>query len=56
VRLGHPGVHALPGIALATLVIAVVTIRVRREDMAGAAMAAPVEPAGAGPALEQAHS
>jgi EmrB/QacA subfamily drug resistance transporter len=44
------------GIGLAALVIAVVTIRVRREDLAGAATAGRPEPVSPGRTLEQAHS
>ena len=44
------------GIALAALVVAVIAIRVRREDLAGAVAAAAAEPAGDEPAMEQARS
>jgi stage V sporulation protein SpoVS len=44
------------GIALAGLVITVITIRIRREDLAGTAEPALGQPAGAEPALEQARS
>jgi stage V sporulation protein SpoVS len=44
------------GIALAGLVITVITIRVRREDLAGTPEPVHDRPAGAEPALEQASS
>ena len=44
------------GIALAALVIAVVFIRIRREDLAGAAAAPQGQPAAAEPVMEQALS
>ena len=50
------GFLAASGIALAGLVITVITIRVRREDLAGTAEPAQDRPAGAEPALEQARS
>lgn len=43
------------GIALVGLIIAVITIRVRREDLAGTPEATQDRPAGAEPALEQAR-
>ena len=50
------GFLAASGIALAGLVITVITIRVRREDLAGTPEPAQDRPAGAEPALEQARS
>jgi hypothetical protein len=50
------GFLAASGIALAALVITAVTIRVRREDLAGTPGPAQDRPAGAQPALEQARS
>jgi stage V sporulation protein SpoVS len=50
------GFLAASGIALAGLVITAVTIRVRREDLAGTPEPAQDRPAGAPPALEQARS
>ena len=50
------GFLAASGIALAGLVITVITIRVRREDLAGTAEPAQDRPVGAEPALEQARS
>ena len=50
------GFLAAAGIALAALVIAVIFIRVRREDLAGAAAAAEGQPVGAEPVMEQARS
>ena len=44
------------GIALASLVITAIAIRVRREDLAGTPEPAQDRPAGAEPALEQARS
>jgi hypothetical protein len=38
------------------MVIAVITIRIRREDLAGTAEPAQDRPAGTGPTLEQARS
>ena len=50
------GFLAASGIALAGLVITMITIRVRREDLAGAAESAQDRPVGTEPALEQARS
>ena len=44
------------GIALASLIITVITIRIRREDLAGLTESAQDRPAGTEPALEQARS
>jgi hypothetical protein len=52
-RMGSPG---RSGIALAGLVIAVITIRIRREDLAGTPEPAQDRPADAEAALEQARS
>jgi hypothetical protein len=50
------GFLAASGIALAGLVITVITIRIRREDLAGTAEPALGQPAGAELALDQARS
>ena len=50
------GLLTASGIALAGLVITVITIRVRREDLAGTPEPAQDRPAGTEPALEQARS
>jgi hypothetical protein len=44
---GAPGFLAASGIALAALVTAAVTIRIRREDLTSPAAAVPAQPAGA---------
>jgi hypothetical protein len=44
------------GIALAAFVIAVIAIRIRREDMAGPAATAPERPASAERLMDTAHT